>query len=482
MLHLPILRAGKPYRSLDHAQITDVVTGEPVARVSQANRGLIARDLNAASAHRESLARRSMAELLEICRKAADLFVGGELPVDPVDGVMQSPDDYVRTLSATTGMPHALCRGNMEKIRFVLAEMETVLAGLTRGLDLGALDAGWTEQDGRTVSYLGQADALGAVLPNNSPGVHSLWIPSIALKVPLALKPGRLEPWTPMRILQALAAAGCPEEALGFYPADYGGAAEILMRCDRSMIFGDEATVRPWKQDTRVQLHGPGWSKVLLGRDRAGAWESYLDLMQDSIAINGGRSCVNASGVWVPAHGRKVAEALARRLAKIEAKPLDDPEACIAAFPDPEMAQRMSELVDNQLEQPGAVDLTAEFRGAGRVAEVGGCTFLLPTVIWCDDPGHALTRTELLFPFATVVEVPQDEMLSRIGPTLVATALTEDPVFRRQLMTARSIDRLNLGEFPTSHVSWDQPHEGNLFDHLYRQRAFQGGRADHSAA
>ena len=159
-LHLPILRAGKAYRSLDQAQIRHVATGEPVARVSQANRGLIARDLNAASVHRERLARRSVAELIEICRTAAELFMSGELPVDPVDGVMQSPDDYVRMLSATTGMPHTLCRGNMEKIRFVLAEMETVLAGLTRALDLEVLDSGWTHQNGRTVSYVGQADTL----------------------------------------------------------------------------------------------------------------------------------------------------------------------------------------------------------------------------------------------------------------------------------------------------------------------------------
>ena len=51
--------------------------------------------------------------------------------------------------SATTGMPQRLCRGNMEKIRFVLDEMERVLGGLTRGLDLRALDDGWVEQGGR---------------------------------------------------------------------------------------------------------------------------------------------------------------------------------------------------------------------------------------------------------------------------------------------------------------------------------------------
>ena len=36
------------------------------------------------------------------------------------------------------------------------------------------------------------------------------------------------------------------------------------------------------------------------------------------------------------------------------------------------------------------------------------------------------------------------------------------------------LHRLNLGPLPTWQVSWDQPHEGNLFEHLYVRRAVQG--------
>ena len=111
--------------------------------------------------------------------------------------------------------------------------------------------------------------------------------------------------------------------------------------------------------------------------------------------------------------------------------------------------------------------------GSSRIAEVDGCTFLLPTVIRRADPTHPLTRSEFLFPFATVVEVPQERMLSSIGSTLVATAITADAGFRRELMSCSDIDRLNLGAVPTCAVSWDQPHEGNLFEHLYRRRSFQ---------
>jgi acyl-CoA reductase-like NAD-dependent aldehyde dehydrogenase len=481
MLHVPALRAGKPYKSININTLPDVRTGEPVAEVSQVNAGLVARDLGKAEAHRQVMAERSTTELLAICKKAADLFMTAELPVDPDSGTLQSPEDFVQIQSATTGMPQALCRGNMQKTRFVMAEMETVLGGLTRGLDLKVLDEGYSERDGRMLSYVSVAKNLGAVLPSNSPGVHSLWIPAVAMKVPLVLKPGSQEPWTPTRILQALKAAGCPDEALGFYPTDYSGAREILLRTDRSMIFGDESTVRPWKHDSRVQLHGPGWSKIALGNDRADHWQDHVDLMVTSIAENGGRACLNASGVWVPKHGKKVARALAERLGAIKARPLDDPAAALSAFSNPVVAHKISEYIDRLLAQGGAEDLTARHRDTERVVEVDGCTFLLPTLIWCEDASHPLASTELLFPFASVVQVPQDEMIRRMGATLVLTAVTDDPAFKRELMNAENVDRLNLGEFPSSRVSWDQPHEGNLFEHLYRQRAFQTTRNESAA-
>jgi hypothetical protein len=36
---------------------------------------------------------------------------------------------------------------------------------------------------------------------------------------------------------------------------------------------------------------------------------------------------------------------------------------------------------------------------------------------------------------------------------------------------------LNVGPVPTNFVRWDQPHEGNLFEHLYARRAFHRAAA-----
>lgn len=431
MVHIPVLRRGEPYRSLNVIELPDVRTGETVAEVSQANSGLIVRDLARVADARRRLEEHSVVELIEISKRAAELFLNGELPVGDD---MQSADDYVRQLSATTGLPEVMARGNMAKSHYVLSEMETVLGGLTRGLDPSILDRGWGTQHGRCVSYRRETDVLGAVLPSNSPGVHALWLPAIPLKVTLALKPGRQEPWTPYRVAQAYLAAGCPPEAFGFYPTDYSGVGEILQRTGRSIFFGDAKTVRQYSGTEGVQLHGPGWSKVVLAGGEADNWAQHIETMASSVADNGGRSCINASGVWTTSNGRALAEALAERLAQIEARPLEDPEAGLAAFPSLKAAQGLSDYIDARLGD-GAEDLTAKYRDGGRVAEAGGCAFVLPTVVYCSDPDHELAHAEFLFPFVSVVEATRDELIPRMGASLVVSAITDDEELHREMLS-----------------------------------------------
>lgn len=471
MIHIPILRAGKTYRSLDLQPLPHFQSGETVAEVSQANPGMIARDLRNIADAQSALQQIPVTDLLEICKKTADQFLNATLPID--ENSNQSADDYVQQLSATTGMPASLCRANMGKIAHVLENMGAVLGGLTRGLDLSILDSGYVVHNDRPLSFLRETNALGAILPSNSPGVHSLWVPAIPLKVPLVLKPGSQEPWTPLRIARAFIAAGAPPEAFNIYPTNYTGAAEILLKTGRSMLFGDKSTVAPWKKDPRVQIHGPGWSKIIIGEDLIDRWEEFIDVIVDSAAANGGRSCINASGVWVPRHGKAIADAIAKKFAEFTARPLDDPAAQLPAFANPLVAERISEMIDSQLTEPGAIDVTETIRGHSRLVRDFGCTFLLPTVTFCADHHHPLANTEFLFPYLSVCESPQNEILQQIGSSLVVTAITNDEAFIRELFASPNVERLNIGALPTYRISWDQPHEGNLFEHLYRQRALQ---------
>lgn len=485
MLHIPILRHGRPYTSLDVVRVPHHRTREPFVEISQANPGLIRRDLRAEvqAGARAALARIPADRLLAICADAAGHFLHDDLPLGDA---RQSPQDYVLQLSATTGMPHVLVRRNMAKIAGVLREMPTVLRGLTRGLDLRLLDVGYGEHAGAAISYYPRTDALGVVLPSNSPGVHSLWVPAIPLKTPLVLKPGSAEPWTPFRIAQAFIKAGCPPEAFSYYPADHAGAGEVVRRTGRSMFFGDVSAVGAYEGDPRVELHGPGYSKVLIGDDMLEQWEQYVDLMAGSIADNGGRSCVNASGVWLPAsHAERVAEALAAKLAAVVPRAPDDERALLAPFADPRVAERISQQIDEGLAIPGARDVTAALRGGPRVTAFDGCTYLAPTIVLCESADHPLANREFLFPFAAVVKVTPEEMARMpqpLGKTLVVTALTQDRGLVDRLLASPLVDRLNIGAIPTNQISWDQPHEGNLFEHLYARRSFQAARLETEAA
>ena len=485
MLHLPILRWGAPYRSVNQVVTPHFRTREPFVSMSQANLGLIRRDLLRQGEARAALQRIPVADLIAMANRAAGHFLNDTLPLDPDTGATQTPQQYVEQVSATTGMPFSNVRRNMMKVHGVLSKVDEVLAGLTRGLDLSVLDSGYGTVRGQMLSFFPRAEALGVVLPSNSPGVHSLWAPATVLKMPLVLKPGSAEPWTPLRMIQAWIKAGAPANVFAYYPTDHAGGNEILRSTGRGMVFGDVASTKRWKAEGgRVEVHGPGYSKVVIGPDLADEWEQYIDVIAESISNNGGRSCVNASGVWVTKHADAIADALATKLATVVPRPADDPEAVLAPFADPETAKRISAMIDGDMtgESGAARDVSASVRGidpvlrslgeGGRVAMAHGGTYLLPTVIRCD-AGHPLANREFLFPFASVVQVPAGELPDALGPSLVVTCISNDPAFRARFVASPHVDRLNFGALSTTQIGWDQPHEGNLFEHLYARRAIQ---------
>jgi acyl-CoA reductase-like NAD-dependent aldehyde dehydrogenase len=293
------------------------------------------------------------------------------------------------------------------------------------------------------------------------------------MQIGLVLKPGPQEPWTPYRMAEAFFQAGIPREAISIYPGEGDVGAAVLESCGRSLIFGGTATVDRYRGNPRVQAHGPGFSKILFGDDQIDHWEHYLDMMVESVFANSGRGCINCSGIWASRHTREIADAIARRLAEVQALPPDHPDASLAAFTVPGVADAISQSIDVDLQASGVTDVTAKYRSGPRVVKQGRADYLLPTVVHSASPEAAVVKKEYMFPFVTVVECAEANMLDAIGPTLVCTAITDKPELRRRLLDAVHIDRLNFGAVPTIQLNWLQPHEGNIVDFLFRARAFQ---------
>jgi acyl-CoA reductase-like NAD-dependent aldehyde dehydrogenase len=468
-MHLPAWRFGKPYESLERETLVHFLTGEPVAEVSQVGGAMLGRDLQKAALARQALLAIDPEEITERLQTAGNLYAHGTVTVGDSQ---QSPDDFVRQQSATTGLPERLCRANMQKNMFVLSNMDRILDALSRGLDPKILWQGYgVEQRGVTVSYQAQSPVLGLVLPSNSPGVHTLWLPVVALGIGLVMKPGSQEPWTPYRMAACMVEAGIPAEAIGLYPGATDVGAAVLAGCRRSMIFGSAKTVEQYRSNPGVQVHGPGFSKIILGDDCVDNWEQYLDMMAESVAINSGRGCINASAIYASRHTKAIAAALAERLGPVEVKPPEDPEADLAAFTVPGAAKAIWAQIEGLLTAPGVTQATEPF--GPRLVEHNRCGWLRPVVAHATTPEPEITRAEYMFPFVTVVECSHEQMLDAIGPTLVCSAITDDDRFRTRLIESPHIDRLNLGPIPTTKLDWLQPHEGNIIDFLYRSRALQ---------
>jgi len=465
--HIPALRRGRAYESLDRSNVVDCRSGEVLATLSQVNAGIIRKDLARVVEARMALKKLSVARLLEICAGAGAQFLEGTLPL--AAGATQSPRQYLESLSASSGLPHVMVRRNMAKIHAALTNMPAILRGLTRGLDLSILDKGLGER----LCFYPASPSLGLVMPSNSPAVNSLWLPAIPLKIPVVIKPGREEPWTPFRLIQAFIAAGAPAEAFGFYPTDHEGAGEILRGCRRALIFGDKNTTSAYANNPGIQIHGPGYSKILIGEDQIEHWPEFIDVMLASISDNGGRSCINASAVVVPKYAKEIAEALARKLGPVAPLPAADENARLAGFANPKMAEFIENAIEEGLKTPGAYDVTAAFRGGPRKVRFESGIYLRPTIVLCDSFSHPLANREFLCPYASVVTVPQAAMLEQIGPSLAVTAITRDEAFIASLVESPLIERLNIGPISTMTVSWDQPHEGNMFEFLYKRRALE---------
>ena len=324
------------------------------------------------------------------------------------------------------------------------------------------------------ISYQAQSPVLGLVLPSNSPGVHTLWLPIIPMQIGLVLKPGPQEPWTPYRMAEAFFAAGIPREAISIYPGGADVGAAVLDSCARSLIFGGTPTVDRYRGNPRVQAHGPGFSKILLGDDEVDDWERYLDVMVESVFINSGRSCINCSGIWASRHTREIADAIA---AAAGGHPAAAARASRGGARRLHGARRgRGDLAVDRRRSAGAGrhrrDREAPGRRRGSSSRAGRTTCCRPSCTASRRTRRSRRRSSCSrsSPSSSVRRRRCSRRSARRSSARRSRATRRSAA---QLLDAVHIDRLNLGPVPTTQLNWLQPHEGNIVEFLFRARAFQ---------
>ena len=411
MLNLPILRWGKPYESLEVDQVVHFVTGEPIAKVSQANGGLLQRDMRFAQRARDVLRELSSEDLIARVKKAGELYLNATLPMG--DG-QQSPEELPcskgldRAARAHVPVQHAeeLLRavehGSHARCSDARAGSIDPVARLRRGRARrgrqlsGAIAGGGA---GTTVEFAGRAYAVDARDPDaGRPGSQAR--PARALD--------------PLPHGRGFRRGGHSREAISIYPGGGDVGAAVLANCDRSMIFGGTATVERYKGDPRVQAHGPGFSKILLGDDWSTIGKSTSTSWPTAFIST---AVVVAS--TARASGRRDTPRRSRRpwpsglVRSLHCRPRIR-KSGLAAFTVAGVAPAVWKAIEADLRESGVNTLTEKF--GPRLVEKERCAYLRPTVVECDSPERAIAKKEYMFPFTTVVKCPQDKMIESIGP------------------------------------------------------------------
>ena len=103
--HIPALRRGRPYESLDQSAILDYRNGTALATVSQVNAGIVRKDLAGIAQSRAALKKLSAAALIEICARAGEHFLNGTLPTR-----RQGGETNRRGNTSKHSRPPAVCR------------------------------------------------------------------------------------------------------------------------------------------------------------------------------------------------------------------------------------------------------------------------------------------------------------------------------------------------------------------------------------
>jgi acyl-CoA reductase-like NAD-dependent aldehyde dehydrogenase len=450
---LPALDALGPdgaYHTHERQTITDVA-GNPLAELSLVPKLYVTRAM--AALHK--------AETLPVDQRLAALARAGEAhAAGTIDGVPAAHHQFV--VSRASGMPISVVRSAGEAIARSAAE---AYRSVQCARPIGAVND-WRDPLTRTGSgvWTRRGDVFAVHAPGNHPGVHGLWLEALALGYRVAVRPSRRDPFTPHRLISALRTAGFGDDQVVLLPSGYDAADEILRGADLAMAYGGEEVMRKYAGYSTMLPQGPGRSKILLTADVD--WREHLDVIVASISHEGGRACVNATGVFVEGDTAPVARAIAERLAAIPSLPPEDEHAVLPVLPLAD-AQKIEQYLLAK-----AAGTVAWLGGDGVVDELGdGSAALRPAVHELNRPDAEQAGVELAFPCVWVAPWTAEAGLEPLKDTLVLTAITHDTHLVDRLVAEPTIVNVYVGDHPTYWTQPGIPHDGYLAEFLMRTKA-----------
>lgn len=468
MLVIPLIRGSlPPYETIERQSVASY-TGEIIAETSLAP-SFVLTEANRRSARNGFDAMRAleMEDLLATFRRAARIFAE-----DSVGGL--DPEDYARITTLSTGLPITVVRKRgLEFLSQNLRTIQRIIEAQSPDGSHNTYDTYFSRRQGVGFGFVPTGRNLAVVLPSNHPSVNVIWLIALAMKYPQLIRPSLDDLFTPLRLVLSLYKAGLPEDSLFFLPCEHFGAAQLATLSTKSVIFGGEEVARQYKNAERTRVFGPGRSKIVIGRDLAEDIELATDIVVQSMMLDGGRGCVNASSVITPSNAEKLAYRVAEQVSRVKVLDPLDPQAQLPAVKNLGVAESLRRIVE-QGAASEARDITARCRAQpSLIVRDFDTQFLLPTVVLCDSHQHALFGKEYPFQFLTIAQVPDDEIVVAARNSLAVTVVSEDRALVESIVLEPSIKKVYTGSKYTCDFDPAEPHEGFIAELLFEFKAYR---------
>lgn len=407
---------------------------------------------------KESYREASSEKLLEIIKAAGTILMNEIINKESVE-------DYYLKYSLSTGLPYSVGVNGLRAISEKMINIEKIVKSEVPKGQIGCLDTGLVEEEYNKLAVAKEGQLLGVIAPSNHPAVHISWITALALKYSVVVKPGRDDPYTPMRIVRALIIAGINPHLLSVIPMEHHYIKSFIKTCDKTIVYGNKETVKLFDEQ-KIISRSEGNSKVFISMSEGYEEEEALSIAFNSVLHDGGKRCTNASMIVVKGgSARDFAYKLAKKFSQVKIMDPTDEKAMVGCFKDLQLASKLNDFIDNNLGD--AEDVTLSLIGKERLVKKGAYAFLRPTVIYCPTPKSTLLNNELPFPFVTVIGGGEGDLKGGLAVSLVntskevATEILRDPHNSRVIING-----------PTYKDKVGSPHDGSLFHKLYKTKAY----------
>ncbi|MHB8062816.1 MAG: aldehyde dehydrogenase family protein [Ruminiclostridium sp.] len=454
---IPALVMGAKKFSLDRKQLFDY-HGAVMAETCQMPGISINKIIND---QRNSYVEMPIDRLVSIIKNAGEILVS-----DILEG--ESFQEYIENFTCSTGLPLSVAKRGLLDLSNSMMEIDKILEREVPEHRIHVLDEGIISDNRGKLALSPFGKVLGIIAPSNHPSVHISWITALAMKYSIIVKPGKDDPFTPYRVMHSLLKAGLYNELISMLPTEHECTAKLVDGCDKVIFYGTQKAIELFRSE-KVIPRSAGNSKVFVDLEGGQPEEKALNISAQSVVYHGGRRCTNASSIVVMGDAERFAYSLAEMVRCKLLEPIDE-KAVLGCFKSFEEANDFNRYIEENLN--GDRDISGEVCKKSRLQQLGGLNFLTPTVLLCKSEDSFLYGKELPFPFVTVVKASMD-VKKQLSNSLAITLFTENEKIIKGCAQDPNVGKVILNA-PTYTSRIGEPHDGFLFNSLYRIKSFFG--------